>query len=124
MIAEQVMTTQQVADRLSELFKENKWEQAQDELYSEDAKSIEPEGAQGLKSVDGLAAIKAKAAEWNQMVEEFHGGWAGDPIVAGNHIAVAMGLDVTIKGAGRTNLDEIAVYEVKNGKIVKEQFFF
>ena len=31
---------------------------------------------------------------------------------------------VTIKGAGRTKMDEIAVYEVKDGKIVKEQFFF
>jgi hypothetical protein len=25
---------------------------------------------------------------------------------------------------GRVKMDEIAVYEVKNGKIVKEQFFF
>lgn len=32
-------------------------------------------------------------------------------------------MDVTMKGAGRVKMDEI-VYEVKNGKIVKEQFFF
>jgi hypothetical protein len=44
--------------------------------------------------------------------------------VGGTHFAVAMGMDVTMKGAGRLNMDEIAVYEVKNGKIVKEQFFF
>jgi limonene-1,2-epoxide hydrolase len=35
-----------------------------------------------------------------------------------------MGMDVTMKGAGRINMEEIAVYEVKDGKIVKEQFFF
>jgi hypothetical protein len=35
-----------------------------------------------------------------------------------------MGMDVTMKGMGRMKMDEVAVYEVKNGKIVKEQFFF
>ena len=32
------------------------------------------------------------------MVEEMHGGWVGEPIVGGNYIAVAMGMDVTMKG--------------------------
>jgi hypothetical protein len=31
---------------------------------------------------------------------------------------------VTVKGQGRMKMDEIAVYEVKDGKIVKEQFFY
>jgi hypothetical protein len=35
-----------------------------------------------------------------------------------------MGLDATMKGVGRTKMDEIALYEVKDGKIVKEQFFY
>jgi len=35
-----------------------------------------------------------------------------------------MGIDVTMKGKPRTKIDEVAVYEVKNGKIVTEQFFF
>jgi hypothetical protein len=29
-----------------------------------------------------------------------------------------------MKGMGRLNMDEIAVYEVKDGQIVKEQFFY
>jgi hypothetical protein len=45
---EAVMTTQDVANRLHELFKENKWEKAQQELFSEDAESIEPAHAPGL----------------------------------------------------------------------------
>jgi hypothetical protein len=32
-------------------------------------------------------------------------------------------MEVT-KGAGRVKMDEVAVYEVRDGKIVKEQFFF
>jgi hypothetical protein len=121
---EAVRTTQEVADRLSELFKENKWNEAQEELFSEDAESIEPHHAQGLQTVKGLDNIKKKGEQFNSMVEEMHGGYVGEPIVAGNFIAVAMGMDVTFKGMGRNKMDEIAVYEVRDGKIVKEQFFY
>ena len=124
MIAEQVMTTQQVAERLSQFFKENKWNEAQDELFSEDAQSIEPPGAHGLQSVVGLDAIKKKGEDWNAMIEEVHGGYVTEPVVGGRFFAVGMGMDVTLKNAGRMQMDEIAVYEVKDGKIVKEQFFF
>jgi ketosteroid isomerase-like protein len=121
---EAVMTTQEVANRMNELFKENKWNVVQDELFAEDAESIEPPQSQGLQSVKGLAAIKQKGEDFNNMIEEMHGGWVSEPIVAGNFISFGMGMDVTMKGAGRMKMDEIAVYEVKDGKIVKEQFFF
>ena len=123
---EAVMTTQDIANRLSELFKENKWMEAQEELFSEDAISIEPaQGPEmGLPSVKGRDKIREKGEKFNEMVEEMHGGYASEPIVAGNHIAFAMGMDATFKGQGRQKMDEIAVYEVKDGKIVKEQFFY
>ena|ERR1043165_6019847 len=120
----EVMTTQEVADRLADFFKENKWTEAQNELFSEDAQSIEPPHAQGLQTVKGLDNIRKKAEQFNAMVEEMHGGYVGEPIVAGNFIAVTMGMDVTMKGMGRMKMDEIAIYEVKNGKIVREQFFY
>jgi hypothetical protein len=121
---EAVRTTQEVANRMNELFKEFKWNQVQEELFAENAVSIEPPHSQGLQTAEGLAAIKKKAEDFNNMVEEFHGGWVGDPVVGGNHIAFAMGIDATYKGMGRQNMEEIAVYEVKDGKIVKEQFFY
>ena len=118
------MTTKEIADRMSQLFKEFKWAEVQEELFADDAESIEPDHSPGLKSVKGKDAIKKKGEQFNAMVEEFHGGWVGDPIVAGNQIAVAMGIDATYKGMGRQNMEEIALYEVKDGKIVKEQFFY
>ena len=121
---EAVMTTQEIADKLSRYFKENKWAEAQDELFSDDVESIEPGGSQGMKSVQGRDALKKKADDFNSMVEAVHGGYAGEPIVAGNYIAVAMGMDATMKDQGRVKMDEICLYEVKNGKIVKEQFFY
>jgi hypothetical protein len=74
--------------------------------------------------VEGLAAIKEKGKMFNEMVEQVHGGFSTDPVVAGNYFSVGMGLDATMKGQGRVKMDEIALYEVKDGKIVKEQFFY
>ncbi|MDR3713676.1 MAG: nuclear transport factor 2 family protein [Puia sp.] len=121
---EAVMTTQDIANRLSELFRESKWSEAQEELFSEDALSIEPAHAQGFQSVKGLDKIREKTEQFNAMVEKIHGGFVTGPTVAGNHIAFGIGLDATFKGMGRQKMDEIAVYEVKDGKVVKEQFFY
>jgi hypothetical protein len=122
--AEAVMTTQDVANRMYELLKENKWTEVQEELFSDDAESIEPPGSPGLQSVKGKDAIKKKGEDFSNMIEEVHGGYTGEPIVAGNYIAIAMGFDATMKGMGRQKMDEIAVYEVKDSKVVKEQFFY
>lgn len=124
MIAEKVMTTQEVANRLNELFKENKWMEAQEELFAEECESIEPANSPGMKTVRGKASIKQKGEDFNAMVEEMHGGWCSEPVVGGNYISFAMGMDVTMKGAGRMKMEEIALYEVKDGKVVKEQFFY
>ena len=123
MIAEKVMTTQEIANRLTELFKEGKWMEAQAELFSDDAKSIEPPYAQGMASVEGMDAIRKKGEDFSSMMEEMHGGYVSD-LVVGNFISCAMGMDATMKGMGRMKMDEIAVYEVKDGKIVREQFFY
>src|SRR5688572_23411404 len=119
-----VRTTQEVADRFNELAGKGDWSRIQDELYADNAVSIEPPQSQGLQTVEGKDAIKKKGEQFQEMTEERHGGYSNEPIVAGNFFAVAMGMDATMKGMGRMKMDEIAVYEVKDGKIVKEQFFF
>ena len=124
MIAEKTLTTTEVAARFNELAKEGNWNKIQEELFAENAVSIEPPGSPGLQSVEGLPAIKQKGKDFENMVEEMHGGYSSDPLVTGNHFAVAMGMDVTMKGSGRSKMDEIVLYEVKDGKIVKEQFFY
>ena len=58
------------------------------------------------------------------MVEEFHGNEISDPLIAENYIAIRMVSDSTMKGMGRVKFEELGVYEVKNGKITKEQFFY
>jgi hypothetical protein len=47
-----------------------------------------------------------------------------EPVVAGNWFSVALMLDWTFKGRGRTKLEEVCIFYVRDGKIVQEQFFY
>ncbi len=120
------MTTQEVANRFIELANQGKFDAIQEELYSADCESIEPESgsSEGLQYAKGIEAIKEKGRRFNESIEEMHGGYTGEPIIAGNHFSLVMGMDVTMKGMGRVKMDEVCVYEVKDGKIIKEQFFY
>lgn len=117
------MNTQEVANRLVELCRQGDYETCYKELYAEDCWSIEPEGAP-TPPVQGMAAIAEKGKRWNEMMEEFHGSEIGEPIVGDKHFSVTMMMDATFKERGREKMNEICVYEVKEGKIVKEQFFY
>ena len=118
------MNTKEIADRLVELCRQGKYKQAQQELFATNAKSIEPPQSPGAQSVEGLDNIIKKGEEFERMLEAVHGGHVSDPIVAGNCTAFGISIDATMKGTGRTKIEEIALYEVKDGKIVQEQFFY
>ncbi len=118
------MTTQEVANRLVELCREGKWEQAYQELFSPEFLSIEPEGAP-WGTVKGFDAMAKKAKEWDNMVEEFHSSEITDPVVAENFFSLAMKSKVTMKGhQAPVNMDEVIVYNVIDGKVVSEQYFY
>jgi hypothetical protein len=118
------MTTGQIASRLAELCRQGQFEAAQKELFAEEAVSIEPAATADFpKETRGLRAIIDKGHKFESMVEKVHGCSTSAPLVAGNAIAFTLTLDVTMKGRGRLKLEEICAYEVKDGKIVSEQFF-
>ena len=118
------MTTTAIASRLAELCRQGQYETAQKELYSNDAVSIEPEGSPGLQTAKGLEAIVQKGRQFQSMVEAVHSSTISEPVIAGNHFAIAAVLDITLKGMGRIPMEELAVYKVKDGKVVKEEFFY
>ena len=120
------MNTQEVATRLVELCRAGKYEQAQNELYADDAISIEPDGlpSGALGNAQGLAAIRAKGQRFNSQVEQVHDNRVGEPNIAGSWFSVPMGMDATLKDRGRIDMNELAVYHVRDGKIIQEQFFY
>ncbi len=117
------MTTQQVADKFYEYMQQGAFDKIYTELFSPDATSIEAPGSDWTDA-KGLDAIYAKGKKWQETVEEMHGGTTGKPVVAGNYFTSFMTMDFTPKGGTRTNMEEIALYTVKDGKIVSEQFFY
>lgn len=120
------MSTGNVARRLIELCRAGHFGRAVEELYAKDARSIEMDGMNDdvLGSVEGLDAIKEKGKRFEASVAEVHGITVSDPLVAGRFFTVAMGFDATYKEGGRRAMKEVCVYEVKDDKIVREQFFY
>ncbi|MCF7221550.1 SnoaL-like domain-containing protein [Marilutibacter chinensis] len=117
--------TQSIAERLVALCREGKYEQAQEELYADDAVSVEMAGASGFpERVEGMEAIREKGRQWADNIVEIHGGSVSDPVVADGWFSVAMGIDATYKDMGRVDMKEICVYRVRDGRIVHEQFFY
>jgi hypothetical protein len=118
------MTTQEVANRLVALCREGKFEQAVRELYSPDIVSVEAEGTPD-RIVTGLAAIAEKGARFEAKIERINTSTISDPLVAENFFSMAMLMNVRMKGMPfDIDMDEICVYTVREGKIVKEEFFY
>lgn len=120
------MTTQEVANRYYELSQQNQFDAIATELYSNDIVTIEPvsDDPYAMQSTVGMEAKMAKDKAFGESIEEMHSGYCDAPIVSGNHFALKMGMECTMKGAGRVNMDELCMFEVKDGKIIKEQFFY
>lgn len=117
------MNTNQIAQRLVALCREGKWEAAQKELFADNAVSIEQEPSPAFeKETKGLQAIVEKGKKFDAMIEKLHSLSVSEPIVAGDAFACTMSMDVTMKGQPRMQMSEICVYDVKDGKIVSEQF--
>ena len=118
------MKTTEIASRLVSFCREAKWEAAQKELFAADAVSIEAEANPVFaKETKGLPAIIEKGHQFSAMVEKLHSLTVSDPVVAEQSFACMMGMDVTMKGQGRTQMGELCVYLVKDGKIISEQFY-
>lgn len=118
------MTTQQTANRLVELCRQGDFETAQKDLFSKDAISIEPHATPAFdKETKGLDSILEKGKKFGSMVEKRHGITISDPLIASNSFACTMTMDVTMKEGGRMQMEELCVYEVKDGQVTSEHFF-
>lgn len=119
------MNTMQIANRLVELCRQGKNADALNTLFAEDAVSVEAGGPPGMDlEAKGLAAIKGKG-EWWAANHEVHSANVTGPWPHGDRFIVGFQYDVTNKPSGkRIKMDEVGLYTVKNGKIVREEFFY
>ena len=118
------LSTEQIAARFNELAQTEKWFEIQDELFSDNVKSIEPANSPWFKNEEGKAPVRRKGEDWVKRIEAIHKLHTSAPIVAGSHFAVAREMDITVNGIGRIQVNELMLYEVNDGEIVSEQFFY
>ncbi|MBC9909382.1 nuclear transport factor 2 family protein [Chitinophaga varians] len=118
------MTVAQIANRLADLCREEKFSIAQKELYADDAVSIEPHETPGFdRETKGLPALMEKDKKFNAMLEARYGTTISTPLVTGNVFAFVLTMDIKMSGRERETVSELCVYQVKDGKIISEQFF-
>jgi hypothetical protein len=114
-----------VAQELVALCRAGRNLEAIEKLYSPRIVSIEPVGSAEMPAeLTGLDAIRQKNEGWFAN-NEVHGVEVNGPFVGQEQFAVQYTFDATPKATGRRNkVSEMALYTVKDGKIVREQFFY
>lgn len=120
------MTTGEIATRLVDLCRAGKAAQAIELLYSPKIVSVEPfsHGPDFPAMVEGIEAVRAKNQAWAES-STLHELIVDGPFVADDQFAVRFTMDVTPKATGeRIQATEMALYTVKDGKIVREEFYY
>ena len=118
------MTTKEVGQKLIELCTSGHFFEAIDTLYADDIVSVEAaESPMFAREIRGIDGVRDKNKRWSD-ANEVHSVRADGPWPHQDRFAVRWYFDTTPKGGQRTSFDEIAVYTVRDGKIVKEEFFY
>lgn len=120
------MTLMDIANELIAGCREDRTMENLDKLYAADAVSVEAvdETGQG-RAAHGLDAIKGKHAWWDATFD-FISGDISEPMPHGDdRFAVIFDLSVKHKESGAvSDMKEVGVYHVANGKITREEFFY
>ena len=115
-----------VAVKLVECCNKQQEQEALNTLYDEKCVSVEALAmGEGGREAIGLEAIRGKH-EWWFGAHETHSASAEGPFLFGDDsFSVIFEMDVTNKETGqRTQMKEVGVYTVKDGKIVREEFHY
>lgn len=113
------MTVAEVANRLIELCLKGAFIQAQEELYHPNIISIDPDGSQ----TTGAQNMHIKEQRFLNNLETIHHIGYSEPLIAGSFFSVILRMEIEIKNIGYKKFEEVCVYQVRDGKIIFEQFF-
>jgi ketosteroid isomerase-like protein len=114
-----------VANELVSLCRAGKNLDAIDRLYAPDIVSIEPVGDEQMPAeMKGRDAVRKKN-EWWFANYDVHRADVHGPFLGDTQFAVEYDFDVTHKASGqRMAMREMALYTVRDGRIVREEFFY
>jgi ketosteroid isomerase-like protein len=119
------MNTLEIGQKMVELCRLGKNDEAIKTLFSKDIVSVEAGAPPGQEATTkGMEAVLGKGKWWvdNHII---HDAKAEGPWPNGDKFIVRFTYDVTFKPDNkRFTMDEAALYTVANGKVVKEEFFY
>jgi len=119
-------TTLEVGQQLVALCKQGKNDEAVETLYSPDIVSVEAASSPDMPAeVRGMKTLKERS-QWWRSNHTIHTQTAEGPFPHGDRFIVRFTYDLTSKPMGnkRIQLDEMALFTVADGKIVREEFFY
>ena len=114
------MTTREIAERLVELIREQRFVEAVEELYAADVSSRE----NCEPPISGYDAVLANNRRWveTMKVERFE---VPSYYVDGDTIIIEMDSDFTHAETGQTfHSEQVGVYKVRDGKIISTRFYY
>ena len=119
------MSAAEVAKKYFSLVQEHKHEQILSELFAKDAVSVEAGAPPGMdRTTKGIEGIAAKGKWWGDN-HEVHKAEVFGPYPHDDRFVVRFLYDITNKPSGkRMTMDEVGLFTVENGKIVREEFFY
>jgi hypothetical protein len=121
------MTAKQIGEKLVELCRAGQNHECLS-FYSPKAVSIEPMGSDEMPAVmEGVEKIRGKG-EWWVANNDVHKAEVKGPFPNGDRFAVIFDYEFTpkvgpMKGK-RTQMEEVGLYTVEGGKIVREEFYY
>ena len=119
------MALMDVANALVAGCREGREVELLDKLYAADAVSVEAADMGDGRETAGIAGIKGKH-EWWENTFEVQSANVSDPFPHGDdRFAVIFEITTKHKENGEvSDMKEVAVYSVSDGKIVREEFFY
>ena len=119
------MNTMEIAQKLVDLCRAGKNDEAVQTLFSADAVSVEAMAMPGGSAVvTGLEGIRGKGKWWVDN-HEIHSASVTGPWPHGDRFIVGFQYDITNKPSGnRMQMDEVGLSPIQDGKIVREEFFY
>ncbi|HEY4058901.1 MAG TPA: nuclear transport factor 2 family protein [Kofleriaceae bacterium] len=117
------MTTFEIGKKLVELCSQGKNDVAIKEPYDQNIVSLEAFPGPD-RETKGLDKVLAKSAAWAE-AHQIHSAKTEGPFPLDDRFAVTFRYDITRKKDNqRLDMHEVAVFTVKDNKIVREEFFY
>ena len=119
------MTLSEVANELVAGCREGRARANLQNLYATDAVSVESVDMGNGREAHGLAAIDGKHQWWEDNHDVTGGNVQGPYMHGDDKFAVFFTVAGTSKADGKPfTMAEVGIYHVKDGKIVREEFFY